>query len=73
VTTDLDLMPSATAVASELAAKPAPAFAGIKALLRTPVCDEMARREGESIREFVDVWYSEATRANLDKITIRDA
>jgi len=72
VTTDDDLLPSATRSASGLAAKAAPAFASIKALLRTPVVDEMTRREGASIREFVDIWYSEATRANLDKITIRE-
>ncbi len=72
VTTEDELLPSATRIASHLAAKPAPAFASIKALLRTPVLDEMTRREGESIREFVRIWYSEATRANLEKIAIRE-
>lgn len=72
VTTDDDLLPSATRSASDLAAKPGPAFASIKALLRTPVLDEMARREGESIREFVAIWYSQETRAKLEKISIRD-
>ncbi len=71
VTLDDDLLPSATRSASDLATRSAPAFASIKALLRTPVLEEMTRREGESIRQFVDIWYSEATRANLDKITIR--
>jgi len=31
----------------------------------------MQRREDMSIREFVDIWYSEETRRELQKIKIR--
>lgn len=47
------------------------AFSSIKRLLRQPVVEEMQRREEASIREFVDVWYSDETRAELAKIQIR--
>jgi Enoyl-CoA hydratase/isomerase len=56
--------------ASDLASKSLPAFASIKSLLRSPIADEMLRRERESIREFTDIWYSEATWANLQNIRI---
>ena len=61
---------AAMKAASELAARQQPAFASIKSLLRKPIADEMRRREDESIREFVDIWYSEATWANLQAIKI---
>jgi len=35
------------------------------------VIEETRRREEESIREFVEIWYSAATRANLKNIQIR--
>jgi len=58
--------------ASELGKKQAPAFRNIKSLLRRPVADEMSRREGESLKEFIDIWYSDNTREFLRHITIRD-
>lgn len=67
------LTAAAGKAASGLAAKHPPAFAGIKSLLRKPIAEEMRRREAESIREFVDVWYSEATWANLQAIRIHQA
>jgi Delta3-Delta2-enoyl-CoA isomerase len=63
----------ATAVADAAAAlkeKSAPAFASIKSLLRMPVAEEMRQREASSIRDFVDIWYSDRTWANLQKIKI---
>jgi enoyl-CoA hydratase/carnithine racemase len=48
-------------VARRLAAKDAAAFRSIKDLLRAPVADEMAKRDEQSVREFVDIWYSENT------------
>lgn len=54
-----------------LMAKSPRAFRSIKRLLRQPVVEEMQRREEASIREFVDVWYSDETRAELAKIQIR--
>ncbi len=57
--------------AKRLAAKPAPAFKSVKLLLRQPIAEEFAARERTSIDEFVDIWYSPATREQLQKITIR--
>ena len=47
------------------------AFRSIKRLLRRPVLEEMQRGEEASIQEFVEIWYSEETRAELEKIKIR--
>ena len=48
-----------------------PAFASIKKLLRSPVAEEMRRRERPSIVEMAGIWYSPATWANLHNIRIR--
>jgi len=61
----------ATQAASNLGSKYPPAFASIKALLRGSTAEQMVRREGASVRQFADIWYSEATWANLQNITIR--
>jgi enoyl-CoA hydratase/carnithine racemase len=58
-------------VAADLASRPAMAFASIKRLLRRPVIEEIRRREEESIREFVEIWYSPGTRTKLRNIRIR--
>ena len=55
----------------ELASRSPQAFRSIKRLLRQSVLDEIERREEASIREFVEIWYSEETRAELEKIKIR--
>jgi enoyl-CoA hydratase/carnithine racemase len=65
-----DLMNAAFKMASTLGSKHPPAFAGIKSLLRRTIAEDMIRRERESIREFVDIWYSEHTWANLQNIKI---
>lgn len=70
VTTEKNVLSSAREVAQNLAAKSPEAFASIKSLLRKPVAEEMGRREDQSIKEFLDIWYSEATRANLQNIKI---
>jgi enoyl-CoA hydratase/carnithine racemase len=70
VSTDDRLTDQAMRVAADLAAKPAPAFAAIKSLLRKPVADEMMQREAASIREFVDIWYTQETWANILDIKI---
>jgi enoyl-CoA hydratase/carnithine racemase len=54
----------------ELTAKSPTAFASIKRLLRQPILEEMERREPASIQEFVEIWYSEETRRQLEKIKI---
>jgi 3,2-trans-enoyl-CoA isomerase len=65
-----DLMAAAVKMASALGSKNPPAFAGIKSLLRKTTAEDMMRREGQSINEFVDIWYSEHTWANLQNIKI---
>ncbi len=65
------LMEEAGKVAQDLAGKDSAAFKSIKNMLRKPVAEEMARKEKEIIREFIDIWYSEKTWDNLKKITIR--
>jgi Delta3-Delta2-enoyl-CoA isomerase len=70
VSADEKLAGDAREVARRLAAKDAAAFRSIKGLLRAPVADEMARKEEQSVREFVDIWYSENTWRNLQAIKI---
>jgi len=70
VTADDNIVMAARRRALEFSGKPSEAFAGIKSLLRKQVAEDMMRREAESIREFVDIWYSEATWANLHNIAI---
>jgi len=66
-----NLINQARTIASDLGSKHQPAFASIKTLLRKPVADDMVMREEESIREFVDIWYSESTWENLKNIKIQ--
>ena len=54
-----------------LASRSPQAFRSIKRLLRRPLAQEIERREEASIQEFVEIWYSEETRAELEKIKIR--
>ena len=70
VAAEPDLMNAAFKMASTLGSKHPPAFAGIKSLLRKTIAEDMMRREKESVREFVDIWYSEHTWANLQNIRI---
>ncbi len=46
-------------------------FRSMRKMLRGPIAETMRRREAASIREFVEIWYSEATRERLRKIEIR--
>lgn len=57
-------------VAAESATKAPRAFAHVKSLLRSGVIEEARRREGEGIKEFIDIWYSDATMAKLREIKI---
>src|SRR4051812_2416801 len=58
-------------LARTLGSRDPAAFRSIKSMLRRPVLEEMLAREPESIREFVDIWYSERIRKNLEAIRIR--
>jgi Delta3-Delta2-enoyl-CoA isomerase len=64
------LMDDARDVAKRLAAKDAAAYRSIKDLLRAAVADDMAKKEDESVQEFVRIWYSENTWKNLHAIKI---
>jgi enoyl-CoA hydratase/carnithine racemase len=57
--------------AGRLAAGDVAAFASIKGLLRNPIGEEMRRREPASIEEFIQIWTSPSTQAQLAKIKIR--
>jgi Delta3-Delta2-enoyl-CoA isomerase len=71
IASDETLMRDAREVAMRLADKDAPAFRSIKGLLRTPVVEQMAAKDEASVKEFVEIWYSEKTWAKLQTIQIR--
>ena len=70
VIAEQDLMGAVFKMASALGSKYPPAFAGVKSLLRKNIAEDIMRRQPDSIREFVDIWYSEHTWANLRNIKI---
>ncbi len=70
VTSEDDLLIKAEMAAKDFAAKDPVAFKSIKRLLRRHAMEEIARFEEESIKEFVEIWYSETMRRNLSRITI---
>jgi len=64
-----ELEGEADKIARQYAEKDAAAFRSIKKLLRKPLAEDMKKRERDSILEFVDIWYSEATWKKLqDKV-----
>ena len=71
VVADVALLEEARRHLEQLAGRPSRAFRSIKQLLRQPLAEEIQRREEASIREFVEIWYSKETRAELEKIRIR--
>ena len=71
VVPEAELLAAAREVAGVQGAKDPAAFRSVKMLLRRPVLEEMARREEASLREFVDIWYSERTWEQLKKIEVR--
>jgi 3,2-trans-enoyl-CoA isomerase len=71
VSTDAELAANARSMAEQYAAKDGVAFRSIKHLLRKPLADEIRRREKDSLLEFVDIWYSEATWEELQGKTIQ--
>lgn len=66
-----ELLDAAKKEALELAGGDAAAFASIKGLLRGPIGEEMRRREPDSIEEFIEIWTSPGTQAQLAGIKIR--
>jgi len=61
----------AQAIAAEMAARDAVAYAAIKKLLRDPMAEQIRRTETDSIRRFVEIWYSPSTREQTKGIQIR--
>jgi len=61
----------AQAIAAEMAAHDTVAYAAIKKLLRDPVVEQIRRTEADSIRRFVEIWYSPSTREQTKGIVIR--
>ncbi len=66
-----ELLEAARREALELAGGDPAAFASIKGLLRGPIGEEMRRREPDSIEEFIRIWTSPGTQAQLAEIEIR--
>jgi 3,2-trans-enoyl-CoA isomerase len=71
VTAPEELAAAARTVAEELGRRDPTAFSSIKMLLRRRVAEEARRREADSIREFVEIWYSPQTWEKLQDIKIR--
>ena len=67
-----DLISVAIGEARRLGSNDARAFASIKGLLRQRTAERMRAAEGQSILDFVDVWYSDSTRRKLEEIVIRE-
>jgi 3,2-trans-enoyl-CoA isomerase len=66
------LLNSARGIAEDYMNADPPAFRGIKHLLRQRVADYIKGTEKDSVKEFVDIWYSESVRARLRKIVIKE-
>lgn len=66
-----ELLPAAIAEARALGDRSPAAYGHLKRMLRAPVIETMRAREAESIRAFVRIWYSQATRDQLRRIEIR--
>jgi enoyl-CoA hydratase/carnithine racemase len=66
-----ELLEAAGEEALRLAAGDPAAFASIKGLLRGPIGEDMRRREPASIEEFIQIWTSPGTQAQLAEIKIR--
>lgn len=64
------LREDAMAMARKFATTDPQAFRSIKMLLRRPIAELMVQREAASIEEFVDIWYSETTRKQIERIKI---
>ncbi len=65
------LLQTAITKAGERAANYGAGYKAIRRLIREPIAERWRSREEESIREFVQIWYSPETRAKTKLITIR--
>ena len=58
-------------IARDFAHKDLKAFLSIKMMLKRETLNKIVQYEKETITEFVEIWYSESTRKQLEKIEIR--
>jgi hypothetical protein len=65
------LMNEAMTIASEYAEKNPLAFRSLKGLLRKPVIQVSDQREESVIDEFIEIWFSEQSQAQLKTVQIR--
>ena len=68
---EADLAERAQKIARQFTEKDSEPFRIVKWLIRKPVAERIAQGGERSIREFVDVWYSEKTWRKLQEIKIR--
>jgi len=72
VATEDTLLREAGKIADDLGKKDAAPFRHIKSMMRTPVAEQIAKREKDGIKEFLDIWYSETTWPKVQNIKIHD-
>ena len=71
VVSEEELYAEAVYMAESYAQKDLTAYYSIKKLIRQPIYEAYKAREEEAIKEFVEIWYSDYTRAQIAEITIR--
>jgi len=71
VTEPYSVLPEAQNIAHQMSRRDAVAFADIKRLLRGPVVERIKQTESDSIKRFVEIWYSPSTREQTKGIQIR--
>lgn len=65
-----ELLQQAVRHAELLGGKPADAFSATKMLIRNPIADIMKKKESETIKQFVEIWYSDSTWERIKNIKI---
>lgn len=65
------LLEAAVKRAADLGARAPEAFASIKLMLKSASAARIVSREKDSIKEFIDIWYSEKVTKMREKIQIR--
>ena len=65
------VLPRVQQIAAEMAARDAVAYGEFKRLFRVQVMERINHTEAESIRRFVEIWYSPSTREQTKRIVIK--
>jgi Delta3-Delta2-enoyl-CoA isomerase len=71
IVSESELYSKAVYIADTYVQKHLPAYNSIKKLLRQPVYDNYKDLEEQSIKEFIEIWYSDYTREQTAEIKIR--